>query len=100
VEGGIEDALVKTKSRRSEAVMIRNAKKIQGAGQLKSSRERIFDRTMRGRMKCVIISLLMAEQSVDDSTMNVTATGIQLRRRDCPKLLYRRHGTLPDGYLS
>jgi hypothetical protein len=60
--------------------MIRNAKKIQGAERLKSSRERIFHRTMRGRTKFVIISLLMAEQSVEDSTMSVTATGVQLRR--------------------
>jgi hypothetical protein len=43
---------------------------------------------MRVRTKCVIISLLMAEQSVEDSTMSVTATGVQLRR-ECPKLLYR-----------
>jgi len=53
---------------------------------------------MRGRTKCVIISLLMAEQSVEDSTMSVTATGVQLRREG-PKLLYRRRGTLPDGEL-
>src|ERR1700730_18368300 len=35
---------------------------------------------MRVRTKCVIISLLMAEQSVEDSTMSVTATGVPLRR--------------------
>jgi hypothetical protein len=68
--------------------------KIPGAEQLKSSRERIFHRTMRGRTTCVIIFLLMVEQSVEDSTMSVTATGIQLRG-ERPKLLYRRHGTLP-----
>jgi hypothetical protein len=79
--------------------MLRNAKEIQGAEQLKSSREAIFHRTMRVRTKCVIITLLMAEQSVEDSTISVTATGVQLRR-ECPKLLYRRHGTLPDGDLS
>src|ERR1700731_875852 len=78
--------------------MIRNAKKIHSAEWLKSSRERIFHRTMRGRTKCVIISLLMVEQSVEDSTMSVTATGVQLRR-EWPKLLYRRRGTLPDGDL-
>ena len=53
---------------------------------------------MRVRTKCVIISLVMVEQSVEDSTMSVTATGVQLRR-ERPKLLYRRHGTLPDGDL-
>jgi hypothetical protein len=40
----------------------------------------------------------MVEQSVEDSTMSVTATGVQLRR-ECPKLLYRHRGTLPDGDL-
>jgi hypothetical protein len=31
---------------------------------------------MRGRTKYVIISLLMVEQSVEDSTMSVTARGV------------------------
>jgi hypothetical protein len=78
--------------------MIWNAKRFRRRV-LKSSRERIFHRTMRGRTKCVIISLLVAEQSVEDSNISVTATRVQLRR-ECPKLLYRRHGTLPDSDLG
>jgi len=53
---------------------------------------------MRVRTNCVIVSLVMAEQSVEDSSTSVIATGIQLRR-ECTRLLYPRHGTLPDGGL-
>jgi hypothetical protein len=54
---------------------------------------------MRVLKKCVIIFLLVAEQSVEDSTMSATATVVSLCC-ECPKLLDRRHGTLRNGDLS